>query len=46
MCVKCNQADGTCDEMAAEIKFKDRVAPEDAAKYKYVLDGEFDSKVN
>lgn len=35
---QCNQADGTCDEMAKEIKFKDRVQPEDAAKYKYVLD--------
>lgn len=35
---QCDQADGTCDEMAAEIKFADRIAPEQAAQYKYVLD--------
>jgi hypothetical protein len=27
--------------MAAEIKFADRVAPEQAAQYKYVLDGQY-----
>jgi hypothetical protein len=26
--------------MAAEIKFADRIAPEQAALYKYVLDGQ------
>lgn len=31
---QCNEADGTCAEMAAEIKFKDKVNPEDAARYK------------
>ncbi|WOO79458.1 Beta-1,2-xylosyltransferase 1 [Vanrija pseudolonga] len=30
--------DGTCDEMAKEIKFGSRVEPEEAIKYKYVLD--------
>lgn len=30
--------DGTCDEMAKEIKFAGRVEPESAIKYKYVLD--------
>ena len=32
--MQCNENDGTCAEMAAEIKFKDRVQPEEAAKYK------------
>ncbi|KAJ9107286.1 hypothetical protein QFC21_000733 [Naganishia friedmannii] len=32
---QCNQEDGTCDEMAAEIEFKDRVSPEKAADYKF-----------
>ncbi len=32
--LQCKEEDGTCAEMASEIKFKDRVAPEDAAKYK------------
>lgn len=31
---QCKKEDGTCDEMAKEIQFKDRVRPEDAAKYK------------
>jgi len=31
---QCNEEDGTCDEMAREILFKDRVASQDAAKYK------------
>lgn len=31
---QCNKEDGTCDEMANEIIFKDRVSPEDAANYK------------
>ncbi|WWD18275.1 hypothetical protein CI109_102725 [Kwoniella shandongensis] len=35
---QCKKEDGTCDEMAAEIHFKDRVQPEQAAKYKYVFD--------
>ncbi|WWC88904.1 uncharacterized protein L201_003819 [Kwoniella dendrophila CBS 6074] len=35
---QCKKEDGTCDEMANEIEFKDRVRPEDAAKYKYVFD--------
>ncbi|WWD04614.1 hypothetical protein V865_002685 [Kwoniella europaea PYCC6329] len=35
---QCKKEDGTCDEMAKEIQFKDRVRPEDAAKYKYVFD--------
>lgn len=38
---QCNQEDGTCDEMASEIVFKEKVTPEEAAKYKYALDGEF-----
>ncbi|AAW43180.1 hypothetical protein CNBD0460 [Cryptococcus deneoformans B-3501A] len=35
---QCKKEDGTCDEMEQEIIFKDRVAPEDSAKYKYVFD--------
>ncbi|GFZ45441.1 hypothetical protein JCM24511_03167 [Saitozyma sp. JCM 24511] len=35
---QCKQEDGTCDEMANEIHFKDRVRPEDSATFKYVLD--------
>ncbi|KAK4687168.1 hypothetical protein P7C73_g2946, partial [Tremellales sp. Uapishka_1] len=35
---QCKQEDGTCDEMARELVFKDRVQPEQAAKFKYVLD--------
>ncbi|XAO24787.1 hypothetical protein I312_103593 [Cryptococcus bacillisporus CA1280] len=35
---QCKKEDGTCDEMKQEIIFKDRVAPEDSAKYKYVFD--------
>ncbi|WRT67552.1 uncharacterized protein IL334_004524 [Kwoniella shivajii] len=35
---QCKKEDGTCDEMANEIIFKDRVRPEEAAKYKYVFD--------
>jgi hypothetical protein len=31
---QCKQEDGTCDEMANEIHFKDRVRPEDSAKFK------------
>lgn len=31
---QCNVADGTCDEMASEIKFKEKVTPEQAAAYK------------
>lgn len=31
---QCKKEDGTCDEMKQEIIFKDRVAPEDSAKYK------------
>ncbi|EIW68082.1 hypothetical protein TREMEDRAFT_63970 [Tremella mesenterica DSM 1558] len=35
---QCKQEDGTCDEMASEIKFLDRVPQEKAAQYKYVFD--------
>jgi hypothetical protein len=34
---QCKQEDGTCDEMAGEINYKDRVTPEVAAKYKCEL---------
>lgn len=34
MSPQCKQEDGTCDEMAKEIHFKDRVKPEDSAKFK------------
>ncbi|TXT06117.1 hypothetical protein VHUM_03590 [Vanrija humicola] len=30
--------DGTCEEMAKEIRFAGRVEPEEAIKYKYVID--------
>jgi hypothetical protein len=36
--VQCDQDDGTCDEMAREIKFLGRVRKEFGAQYKYVLD--------
>ncbi len=42
---QCNVEDGTCAEMAEEIEFKERVSPEDAALYKYALDGEFISRI-
>ncbi|WVR06184.1 hypothetical protein IAU60_003214 [Kwoniella sp. DSM 27419] len=35
---QCHSDDGTCQEMDAEIKFKGRVDPVEAAKYKYVFD--------
>ncbi|KIR74135.1 hypothetical protein I310_01732 [Cryptococcus deuterogattii CA1014] len=35
---QCNVEDGTCDAMAKEIDFKDRVSKEDGIKYKYVID--------
>ncbi|KAE8538024.1 hypothetical protein D1P53_006091 [Cryptococcus gattii VGV] len=35
---QCNVEDGTCDVMAEEIDFKDRVSKEDGIKYKYVID--------
>lgn len=38
---QCNQADGTCDEMASEIKFKDKVMPEQAAAYKCETSSQF-----
>lgn len=31
---QCSEKDGTCDEMADEIQFLDRVGPEQAATYK------------
>ncbi|WWD15888.1 hypothetical protein CI109_100312 [Kwoniella shandongensis] len=36
--VQCNKEDGSCDDMAREIKFLDRVRKEDSLKYKYVID--------
>ncbi|KAK8869838.1 hypothetical protein IAR55_000406 [Kwoniella newhampshirensis] len=36
--VQCDKEDGSCDDMAREIKFLDRVSKEDSLKYKYVLD--------
>lgn len=36
--VQCDQADGTCDEMAAAMDFRPRVSKEASEGYKYVLD--------
>ncbi|RSH91311.1 hypothetical protein EHS25_009610 [Saitozyma podzolica] len=35
---QCNQEDGTCDVMAKEIDFMDRVRKEDSVKYKFAVD--------
>ena len=35
---QCDKTDGTCEEMANEINFLDRVRKEFGAQYKYVLD--------
>nr|XP_019013499.1 uncharacterized protein I206_01567 [Kwoniella pini CBS 10737]OCF52280.1 hypothetical protein I206_01567 [Kwoniella pini CBS 10737] len=35
---QCDQADGSCDDMAREINFMGRVRKEDSLKYKYVID--------
>lgn len=34
---QCNKQDGTCEEIAKEIHFKDKVKPEEAMKYKCEL---------
>lgn len=36
--VQCDKADGTCEVMANEIVFKDRVEPKAAKAYQYVID--------
>ncbi|ORX41279.1 hypothetical protein BD324DRAFT_644319 [Kockovaella imperatae] len=35
---QCREADGTCAEMAEDIKFKERISPEVASRFKYMLD--------
>nr|XP_019042714.1 hypothetical protein I302_08420 [Kwoniella bestiolae CBS 10118]OCF21644.1 hypothetical protein I302_08420 [Kwoniella bestiolae CBS 10118] len=35
---QCDQADGSCDDMAREIEFMGRVRKEDSLKYQYVID--------
>ncbi|WVQ70107.1 uncharacterized protein L199_008332 [Kwoniella botswanensis] len=35
---QCDQADGSCDDMAREIDFMGRVRKEDSLKYKFVID--------
>ncbi|KAL7424320.1 hypothetical protein Q5752_000002 [Cryptotrichosporon argae] len=35
---QCKKEDGTCDEMVAEIDYKEAIKPEEIPKYKFILD--------